>query len=146
MKHYYRGDKPTRFSDTSIERLSSCHLDLHTLFTSLAHDGWDITIVCGHRDCAAQTIAFESGNSEVNWPDSKHNSTPSMAVDAAPYIPGVGIPWDDPEPWYMLAGAVQAKAKQLDITVRWGGLFKTLVDLPHWELVNYTADDSKLNH
>ncbi|TSA51969.1 MAG: M15 family peptidase [Planctomycetaceae bacterium] len=79
------------FSLTSKKRLESCHPDLQALFFYIIL-GYDCTIICGHRDRLEQEQAFVSGHSKLNWPDSKHNQYPSMAVDAAPYEKS-GIDW-----------------------------------------------------
>lgn len=126
-------DHPSKYSVTSIIRLETCHTDLQRLFRALAADGWDITIICGHRGEREQNEAFANNFSKAMWPNSEHNFLPSRAVDVGPYVAGSGIDWDDPLPWHMLSGAVQAKAKELDIKVKWGGYFKSS-DLPHWEL------------
>jgi len=52
---------------------------------------FDITILYGHKDKPTQNAAFLSGASKKKWPDSTHNSLPSMAVDVAP--------WPIPENW-----------------------------------------------
>lgn len=104
--------------------------------TALAEDGWDITIICGHRGEEEQNKEYAEGDSDLQWPDSKHNAYLSNAVDTAPYIPGVGIPWKDSHPWHMLAGAVFAKAHELHIEIEWGGHWTSPNDLPHWQLVD----------
>ena len=65
-----------RFSDTSQERLGSCHPDLQRLFSEVVR-GFDCSIICGHRSKADQAAAFEQGLSQVSFPNSKHNITPS---------------------------------------------------------------------
>lgn len=72
------------YSLASKKKLETCHPDLQTLmfYVSL---GYENTITCGHRDEQEQNAAFAAGNSQLRWPDSKHNSTPSDAVDAVPY-------------------------------------------------------------
>lgn len=131
---YRKQDKPQGYSFASRENLQSCDEDLSRLFMALAEDGWNISVICGHRGERAQNIAFKDESSPYQWPDSNHNLIPSMAVDATPYIPGIGIPWDDRGPWYVLAGAVQQKAHDLGIRVKWGGYFSTMFDGPHWEI------------
>jgi len=135
--NYKPYDFKSTFSASSRRNLDTCHLKLQTLFSFVASDGWDMTIICGHREEAAQNQAFASGASLAEWPDSNHNESPSLAIDVAPYIPGIGIPWNenfDPLPWHMLSGVVQTKARSLGIKIRWGGYFKSIKDLPHWEL------------
>lgn len=138
MNPYKPYNHPSTFSTSSWRNLDSCNTRLKLLFTELAHDGWDMTIVCGHRTEEEQADEVAKGTSELQWPDSRHNVQPSLAVDVAPYIAGLGIPWNDdydPAPWHMLAGAIQCKAKELGIEIEWGGYWESLVDLPHWQLV-----------
>ena len=73
-----------RFSTASKEKLSTCHRDLQLLFNEVIRY-YDCTIVCGHRSKKEQDAAFAANNSQLQWPNSKHNSMPSMAVDAAPF-------------------------------------------------------------
>ena len=75
------------FSDISRVRLDTCHRDLKTLFAHVVID-FDCTIVCGHRDKQEQDKAFTEGKSKLQYPNSKHNKIPSLAVDAAPFIEG----------------------------------------------------------
>lgn len=79
------------YSLTSKNRLETCHADLQTLmfYVSLNYEN---TIVCGHRGEKEQNEAFAAGNSKLQYPNSKHNSEPSMAVDAVPYEK-TGLDW-----------------------------------------------------
>ena len=57
------------FSTLSAERLATCHPDLQRLFNEVVKSV-DISILCGHRGQAAQNFAFETGNSQEDWPRS----------------------------------------------------------------------------
>jgi len=46
---------------------------------------YDITLLEGHRAEEPQNELFSGGASKVKWPDSRHNTNPSMAVDVCPY-------------------------------------------------------------
>lgn len=46
---------------------------------------YNISLLVGHRPKSEQNKAFDSGKSSKQWPYSKHNRLPSLAVDAAPY-------------------------------------------------------------
>jgi len=74
----------SNYSISSQKKLDTCHPDLQTLFFYVVI-GYDNTIVCGHRDRLEQEEAYANGYSQLQWPDSKHNKYPSMAVDAVPY-------------------------------------------------------------
>lgn len=76
-----------RFSTKSKTRLATCNHHLQILFNEIIKHR-DCTILCGKRDKELQDRAFFAGVSKVRYPGSKHNSTPSDAVDVAPYING----------------------------------------------------------
>lgn len=98
----------------------------------------DFSIICGHRDMAAQNAAFNSGASKKTWPHSRHNVVPSRAFDIIPYPTG----WRDIPQFYRMAGVVQACAYKLDLEIRWGGDWdgdgdfsdQLFNDLAHFEL------------
>lgn len=125
------------FSPSSQAKLDTCHIDLQMLFTEVQKH-YDCTIICGARSEAEQQAAFEAGNSKLEYPKSKHNSLPSMAVDVAPSP----IDWQDTTRFYHFAGFVLGVAKGLGIDITWGGdwagdlNFKNdkFKDLPHFEL------------
>ena len=135
-----------KYSNISKVRLSECHGDLQIVFKEVLKY-FDNSIICGHRGEQEQNTAFESGYSKVKYPNSKHNSYPSMAVDALPYP----IDWKDEKRMIFFAGFVIATAKRLKeegkIThyIRWGGDWDKDLDLkdnkfqdyPHYELVNW---------
>ena len=140
-----------KFGSKSRDHLETCHPDLITLFEAVVVDV-DCSVTCGYRNKEDQDKAVASGNSKAVYPDGKHNSNPSTAIDVYPYP----IDFDDLHRFYYFAGWVLAKAEILrnvgEIThkVKWGGnwrglnngkidfsynrLDKVLNDLPHFEL------------
>jgi len=133
------------FSDSSLRNLESCHEDLQLLFMQVVKT-YDCSIICGYRDQEAQESAFSDNLSKVQWPNSKHNSLPSMAVDVVPYP----LDWGDTARMYHFAGYVKAVAEQLlndhlmGHELRWGGDWDSdtmvndqdFIDLPHFELIS----------
>ena len=81
-----------QWSQKSQERLNTCHSDLQLLASEVLSIH-DCSVVYGHRTEADQNRLFDEGKSKKRWPNSKHNSWPSNAMDLAPYVPGVGL-WD----------------------------------------------------
>jgi peptidoglycan L-alanyl-D-glutamate endopeptidase CwlK len=80
----------------------------------------DITLVSGHRDRQEQDALFEVGASTLRFPDSKHNKTPSLAVDVQPYP----YPQDECKLWGALgymAGNAKKIAAEAGFVIRWGG-------------------------
>ena len=118
-----------KFSRQSEEKLRTCRIELQTVLRE-AIKHCDFTVVCGFRDQDEQNKAVEEGRSQLAWPNSNHNTWPSYAVDVAPYP----INWKDEKEFYYLAGMILGIASQLGIRLKWGGRWKTLVDLPHFEI------------
>lgn len=117
------------------EKLKDVHPDLVILIEAYGKDN-DIIIVDGHRDKEAQDKAYKIGNTRVKYPNSKHNSTPSMAVDIAPTKDkGKTIDWRDITSFNHMADDVLFLARKMGIRVLWGGSFLRLVDKPHFELI-----------
>ena len=87
----------------------------------------DFAILCGHRDEAAQNAAYPVF-SKVKWPNSKHNTTPSRAVDIAPWP----INWEDEGRFYLVAGVILSCAHDLGITIDGG--FNWRWDVGHFQL------------
>lgn len=128
-------------SKVSKERLSSCSEPLRELVEVVSRY-YPIMVVEGHRPKERQDEAFDKGFSKVKWPDSKHNSYPSLAVDIAPLIDGK-IDWNNKKQWYHMVGFVEGVAAMLGIKVRSGADWdmdrnvsdQSFIDLPHFELV-----------
>lgn len=131
-----------KFSNRSRTNLDTCDHRLVALYeTVILH--WDCTIIEGHRDMETQNEMHRIGKSHLRWPDSKHNRTPSLAVDAAPYYKGEGIPWEDLERFRAFSGFVLGVGAAMGLKLRWGGdwdgdrIFtdQKFHDLPHIELI-----------
>lgn len=127
------------FGKASLERYATLDPRLQEILDEVIKYK-DFTIVCGHRGQVDQDKAVADGLSKTKWPNSKHNSLPSRAVDVAPYP----IDWHDTVAFSRLIGALELAAAQKGIKVRWGGDFDSdgktykdddFVDLPHLELV-----------
>jgi peptidoglycan L-alanyl-D-glutamate endopeptidase CwlK len=137
-----------KFSARSSANLRTCHPDLGTLFRIVVED-YDCSVICGHRDQAAQDQAYHAGLSQVQWPDGLHNKVPSLAADVVPFP----LDWEDRQGLYYFAGYVRGIAQMLFDTQKmkyrirsgadWDGDTnlhdQTFMDLPHFELIG--ADD-----
>ena len=133
-----------KFSTASQERLSTCHKDLQTLFNTVL-PLVDCSILEGHRGEEAQNQYFREGKSQLRYPESKHNKSPSMAVDVAPWP----IKWENIERFRFFGAYVIGIADLLfeqgamAYHVRWGGDFNanqdwsdnTFSDYVHFELI-----------
>ena len=137
------------FSAASLAKLATCDARLQGLLReAIKHT--DLTILEGHRGQAAQDKAFAEKKSKLKWPHGKHNSSPSRAVDIAPYYTDGGgtITWKDVPAFARLMGYIERIADERGIKVRlgmdWDGDFRTaghdpgenFLDAPHIELVD----------
>ncbi|AEJ81402.1 endolysin [Erwinia phage vB_EamM-Y2] len=121
----------------SQARLNSVRMDLRRVclkaFETLT---FDVTVIEGVRDQKRQAQLFAEGKTKVMT--SRHMS--GNAVDMAPYP----VDWNDTERFVILAHHMFAAAKELGITIRWGGNWSRIdenqkppssfVDMPHFEL------------
>ena len=122
-------------------RLHTCHPDLQKVIRRAIEAGPDFTVLCGHRGRADQERAVAEGRSKARWPRSKHNRSPSEAVDLAPWP----IDWHDLERFRVLARWVLGVAHGMGVRLRWGGDWDMdfdeadergkLRDFPHFEMV-----------
>jgi peptidoglycan L-alanyl-D-glutamate endopeptidase CwlK len=117
------------FAARSKANLLTCHPDLQRLFDEVILE-IDCAIIWGHRGKRDQNEAFMTGKSQKAWPESRHNSLPSEALDAIP----VPVDWTDIAAFHALAAVVKEKAAKLGISVTWGGDWPRFKDYPHWEL------------
>lgn len=129
-------------SESSKVKLTTCHPLIQQLICEVAVH-YDCTVLEGHRSEAEQNEAYETGHSKLQWPNGKHNSFPSKAVDVAP----TPLDWQDVKRFAHFAGYVQATADRLGIKIRWGGNFDgdlnfkndKFVDLVHFEILEESA-------
>lgn len=129
-----------RFSKISEERLLTCHPDIIRVCRELIKQ-YDFSVLCGYRDQEEQDKAFNEGNSKVIYPNSKHNTKPSLAVDLAPYNETEPhIDWGNvsafKEMWLRFDAIARLLKERGEIMSDfiWGGEFKTLKDCPHIEI------------
>jgi peptidoglycan L-alanyl-D-glutamate endopeptidase CwlK len=127
-----------KFSEKSEGKLRGCHPDLQRLFNEVVKY-FDCKIDCGYRGEEEQNEAFRTNHSTKKYPDSKHNSVPSIAVDVVPYP----VDWENLKRFYFFGGYVKRTADIMGINVRWGGDWdsdtvlndQSFNDLPHWEIL-----------
>lgn len=129
------------FSTQSQARLSTCDFRLQRIFNEVIKH-IDCTIIEGHRNKERQDAAYNAGKSKVKWPNSKHNKSPSLAVDVMPwYKDKPHIRWDISDKQtaielHRFAGFVQGVAAGMGIPIKWGGSFNNFFDGPHYELTD----------
>ena len=132
-----------RYGKESQRKLETCHDDIQMIMNE-AIKILDISILEGHRPKDVQNDLFSKGLTKVKYPDGKHNTTPSMAVDAVPYP----VDWKDYSRFYWMAGICVGIAHELyeeghiGHKLRYGGDWdrdgdirdQKFNDLPHLEL------------
>lgn len=126
-----------KFSSSSKDRLKTCHTDLQKIFNAIIVH-YDCCILEGYRTDEKQEKLYLEGKTKCRAGQSKHNHSPSLAVDVAPYP----IDWQDTKRFYHFAGYVNGVADELGIIIRsgadWSGKHvlndQTFFDLVHFEL------------
>ena len=125
------------FSKQSLARLSTCHADLQAVCRELIKQ-YDFTVLCGRRGKAEQDAAFAAGNSRLKYPQSKHNATPSLAVDIAP----CPLDWGNLARFRQMLCRFDALAKclrargEIKSEFAYGADWADFKDYPHIEIKN----------
>ena len=125
------------FSKRSKSRLSTCDERLQEVFTEVIKHV-DCSILEGHRSKERQNKLYDEGRTKVKYPNGRHNSSPSKAVDVTPYP----VDWEDRERQTLFAGFVIGIGRSMGYNLRWGGDwdmdFKVMDnrfdDFPHFEI------------
>jgi peptidoglycan LD-endopeptidase CwlK len=118
------------FSKRSLRNLETCDDRLIHICRAVLNKGFDFSVLCGYRSDEEQTKLFNEGKSNAQAGQSKHNRYPSKAVDIAPYP----IDWNDKTRFKDLAELMKEVAKEKQIKIVWGGDWKSIIDMPHFEL------------
>jgi peptidoglycan L-alanyl-D-glutamate endopeptidase CwlK len=118
------------FGERSTKNLKTCHPDLQKLFNEVIKHK-DCAVIEGFRNEERQDELYHAGRSKKWWPESEHNSKPSLAVDVIPYP----IDWENEKRFIEFCGFVKGVASQMNINIISGGLdWKTFIDYPHFQL------------
>ena len=127
-----------------MSKLGTCERDLQTIMQE-AIKIVDFSVVYGHRTVSEQAALFAKGRTTkgniVTFCDgtekkSKHNYSPSKAVDIIPYPTG----WKDEERFSYIAGVVITVANRLwregkiENQLQWGGNWRKFKDRPHFQI------------
>ena len=133
-----------KFSRRSQAKLDSCDERLQRVFNEVIKHR-DCTILEGTRSEETQNEYYRTGKSKVQFPNSKHNASPSQAVDVVPYFPSKPhIRWTDIESFSYFAGFVIGIAAGMGIKLRHGADWdmdgdttdQSFMDWPHFELID----------
>jgi|TARA_R110001592_G_scaffold312574_2_gene587946 peptidoglycan L-alanyl-D-glutamate endopeptidase CwlK len=113
-----------RFGKRSKERLKGVDRRLVSVLNELIKI-MDVTIIEGLRSEQRQEKLLKAGSTKTKF--SKHIE--GKAVDLAPYP----IDWEDRDRFHYMGGMIRGIAKQLNVSVRWGG---------DWDSDGETKDNS----
>ena len=110
----------------SKQKLSGVHPDLIMVVTkAISISTVDFTILEGIRSVSRQRELYKAGKSTTM--NSRHIT--GHAIDLAPWP----ISWEW-EGFYPIADAMKEAAEDLDISIDWGGDWKSFPDGPHFQL------------
>lgn len=121
----------------SAARLAAAWPTLSKLFTACAADPmcpYPFTVLDAQRNKADQEKAFALGHSRAHFGQSAHNWTPALALDVVPFAAGKAIDWSNTARFKAFAAYVKRKANDMGVPVTWGGDWKSIKDMPHWEI------------
>ena len=114
---------------TSLSRLKGVHPDLAKVVKrAIELTPIDFTVLEGLRTKERQAALVAKGASKTM--NSYHIT--GHAIDIAPLVDGK-VTWDW-KYYRQLAPAVKQAAKELGVTVEWGGDWKSFPDGPHWQI------------
>ena len=126
-----------KYSTRSKQRLSTCDERLQKVFNEVIKHV-DCSILEGHRSKERQNKLYDEKRTKVRYPNGRHNSSPSKAVDVTPYP----VDWEDRERQTLFAGFVLGIARGMGYKLRWGGdwdqdfqvMDNRFDDFPHFEI------------
>jgi peptidoglycan L-alanyl-D-glutamate endopeptidase CwlK len=125
-----------QFGVRSLNKLRGVHPNLVACVTLALYryTPLDFAVIDGVRTIEQQKHLVAAGRS---WTlNSKHLVQPdgyAHAVDLAPWVKG-GIPWDNWPAFESVADSMFQAAKDLKISLTWGGNWPTKRDGPHFEM------------
>ena len=125
-----------RYSKISKARLSTCDQRLQDLFNEVIKHV-DCSITEGHRSKERQNKLYDEKRTKVKYPNGRHNSNPSKAVDVTPYP----VDWKDRERQTLFAGFVIGIGRSMGYNIRWGGNWDMYEENGRWEVEDNRFDD-----
>lgn len=111
------------------EKLTLAHPLLTEWYRTVKTKFPEVHVAWSFRDREAQEAAYEDGKTKLHFPYSAHNEEPAAALDLFQIIKEQAI-WDRKFLYEI------HKLNQNDFpNIVWGGLWKTLGDFDHFELM-----------
>jgi len=125
-----------KFSKSSQDKLLNADPEFQVLFNYVIKY-FDCKILCSERGEEAQNKAYRDGFSKTRYPNSKHNSLPSEAIDVVPFP----IEWKNTNRMRYFIGFVMGIAKMLKM---YGAMDKEIVSGIDWN-DNTILKDQRFN-
>lgn len=111
----------------SKQNLSGVHPDLCSVVElAIKLTSQDFMVIEGVRNINRQRELVATGKSKTM--NSRHLT--GHAVDLCPYP----VDWEDADKFIAISVAMKEAAKELDVSIEWGGDWKNGWDKPHFEL------------
>jgi peptidoglycan L-alanyl-D-glutamate endopeptidase CwlK len=121
-------------SKSSKAKLATCDERLQAILNeAIKRTIINFGVSAGHRDEETQNGYYNQGASKLFWPNSKHNSKPSMAVDVFIYMNGRAT-WNDEIGYNYLSLLFKLIAHEMGHKLTWGGDWKSFIDMFHFQL------------
>jgi len=112
--------------ESCADKLKSAHPHLVKFFWRVRLSFPDCHVAYAFRGKKEQDDAYASGKSALKWPNSKHNVTPSRAIDL--------FFQDDQGKGSWPTERFKEIHVRCGAGLRWGGDFSHLHDYCHWEM------------
>lgn len=128
-----------RFSARSLGNLKGVHPDLARVAErAIAISRQDFIVTEGVRTKERQKELYAQGRTKpgqkVTWTLTSNHFVKAdgfgHAIDVVPYP----VDWNDAKKFYAIAQAMKEAAKELNVSLGWGGDWTKNRDLPHFEL------------
>ena len=111
----------------SLQSLSGVHPDMVAVVKrAIEITEQDFTVIEGIRNVNRQRALLKAGKSTTM--NSRHIT--GHAVDMVPWP----VDWNDLERFEVVSEAMKAAAEELEVSIAWGGDWKSFYDGPHFEL------------
>ena len=118
---------PYKLGNRSLQNLSGVHPDLVAVVKrAIQITEQDFTVIEGVRNIERQRQLVAKGASKTM--NSRHIT--GHAVDMVPWP----VDWNDLDRFEVVSEAMKAAAEELNISIVWGGDWKSFYDGPHYEL------------
>lgn len=125
-----------QLSQRSKRHLDGVHpelVDVVKMAIQLTKVDFGIPVTGGYRTAEQQNALYKADKSQRDGYDRKSKHQSGLAVDVFAYVDGKTS--YDAGDLAQVAAAMLEAGHRLGVELRWGGLWKNFVDMPHFEMV-----------